>query len=562
MKTSPRITRASLIALALSACVQDVNVGDLDGARGDASPAPDSTAPRPDASAPDASAEASVDANAPDASAFDVIDASPDVPSRPDASWPDAIVADVGPVMPGVESAQTTLTGNLTRAVYASNDRTMFAWLAIGGRSERDLYAIDTMTGTANQLLSGASIETSTTAHPALGDRVVRYSTTRTVGTATGWVSVFFDTTTRREIVAGAPQDFGTPGFVHDNALYVAVSTAAEAAEDTPFGTRYRYRRQLRRYALDTGAMTGSYDLPWGFFDSFKIWQRQGSTLYLAPAWQCPIMPGASCGARIDPAPFVRVDLSTMTPSSISTLPSGAATVQGSSATELFVSRERALYARDAVASTERLLLAAPSEATESSTIQVAPDASRAIVATTLNVAGTVGRLRDLQLYFPATRAMVRLPTVLGDARASVDLSAGAELAQVVYRPDQTTELWFYVRSGVTATAQVVADFDARGALLRSRGFSLSVEAPGYQSDRSSIVKSPDGLREFLLQRDTASGFVHVLSAPTGSPESAFTAITTIAADHSALGAPANDRVTFLVRDPMRGFVQLFARGL
>jgi hypothetical protein len=157
---------------------------------------------------------------------------------------------------------------------------------------------------------------------------------------------------------------------------------------------------------------------------------------------------------------------------------------------------------------------------------------------------------------------MVALPRVLGDATASVDLAVGAELSQAVYREDATTELWFIVRSGLSAVAYVVADFDARGALVRSRGFSMAVQAPAYQSNRSSIVRSPDGAREFLLRRDMATGFVHVLSAATGSPEGAFAVITSVAADHTTLGAPANDRVTFLVRDPMRGFVQLFARGL
>lgn len=569
MKTSPRITSAALAAVALSACVQNVNIGDLDGSRQDGAPTPDTSTSSQDSATSQDSARADAVADAStivDASAFDTssdVQSSPDVQSLPDASWPDAIVADVGPVMPGVETARTMLTGNFTRTAYTTDDRTMFTWLSIGGRSERDLYSVDTMTGTANLLLAGVSLDSSSGAGAPLGDRVVRFSTTRTVAGMTGWVSVFFDTVTRREIVAGAPQDFGTPGFVYDNALYVAVSTASQPAEDTVFGTRYRYRRQLRRYALDSGAMTGSYDLPWGFFDSFKVLQRQGSTLYLAPDWQCPIMPGAPCGVRIDPAPFVRVDLSTMAVTNISTLPNGTSALNGSSGTELYVTRDRTLYARDAVTSAERVLLAAPSVATESTSIQLAPDGSRALVGTTVTMAGSVTRLRDLQWYFPATRTLVPLPRLLGDAVAGVDLAAGAELSQAVYRADQTTELWFYVRSGAaSATAQVVADFDARGALIRSRGFSMAVESPSYQSNRSSIVRSPDGLREFVLRRDTTTGFVHVFSAPTGSPESAFMAITTVAADHSVLGAPANDRATFLVRDPMRGFVQLFARGL
>lgn len=573
VKTNALITRASLLALALSACVQDVNVGALDGASADSATTNDAATPFDDRSSADRTAP---DANSPDANSPDVnsvdattidataaMDAMTAADSGADAApWPDAIIADVGPVMPGVETARTTLTGNLTQAVYSSNDRTMYAWLAIGGRTERDLYSIDTMTGAANLLVPSVRIDTNTGAHPTLGDRVIRYETTRTVGTSSGWVSVFFDSTTRREIVAGAPQDFGVPALVHNDSLYVAISTASQAAEDTPFGTRYRYRRQLRRYALDTGAMTGSYDLPWGYFDSFAIWQRQGATLYLAPAWQCPIMPGATCDARIEPAPFVRLDLSTMTPTSIATLPSSTSRLAGSSGTELYVSRDRALYARDAATSTERLLLAAPVDARESSTIDVAPDGSRAIVATTVTIPGSVGQLRDLQFYAPSTRAMVRLPTRLGDATSSVDLTVGAELSQVVYRPNLTTELWFIVRSGPSSYTWVVADLDARGTLVRSRGFSQSIDTPTYKSDRSSIVQSPDGLREFVLRREMATGFVQVYSAPTGSPDSAFTAITSIATDHSILGAPSNDRVTFLARDPMRGFVQLFARGL
>lgn len=558
MKTSPSILSAALATIALSACVQNVNIGELDGAQPDSASAPDA-ATSADASAPEASAP---DATMVDATAMDARDASVDGGSLADASWPDAIIADVGPVMPGVETARTTLDGNLSRAAYTSDDRTMFAWLSIGGRSERDLYAIDTMSGAANRLLSGVTLDSSSGGGAPLGDRIVRYSTPRMVAGINGWVSVLFDTVTRREVVAGAPQDYDIPALVHGDALYVAVSTAAEPAEDTPFGTRYRYRRQLRRYALDTGAMTGSYDLPWGFFDSFAIWQRQGSTLYLAPAWQCPIMPGASCAARIDPAPFVRIDLATMAVSSIATLPTGASTVRGSSGAELFVTRDRAVYVRDAGTAVERALLAAPSAATESAAVELSPDGSRVILGTTVTAAGMIGRLRDLQLYFPATRAMVAVPRVLGDATASVDLAVGGELSQAVYRADGTTELWFIVRSGASAVAYVVADFDARGALVRSRGFSMAVQAPAYRSTRSSIVRSPDGLREFLLRRDMTTGFVHVLSAATGSPEGAFAPITTVAADHSALGAPANDRVTFLVRDPMRGFVQLFARGL
>ncbi|MFO0561076.1 MAG: hypothetical protein U0269_23860 [Polyangiales bacterium] len=569
MKIKPLYAHGSLLAIALGACVQDVNVGALDGASTDSAAQTD-TMNSADRAAADAivAPDAGMDASAPDA--MSAIDASStdssatiDAMSTPDAApWPDAIIADVGPVMPGTETARTALTGNLTSAAYTSDDRTMFAWLAIGGRTERDLYSIDTITGAANLLLSSVRIDSNLGAQAPLGDRVVAFQALRTVGTSSGWVTVFFDATTRREIVAGAPQDFGVASLVHNGALYVALSTAAQPAEETPFGTRYRYRRQLRRYALDTGAMTGSYDLPWGYFDSFAIWQQQGSTLYLAPSWSCPVMPGATCDARIDPAPFIRIDLATMTPTSMPPLPSGAARASGSSGTELYVTRDRAIYARDAITSSERLLLAAPADARESASIQVAPDGSRAIIASTVTMAGMVGRLRDLQLYLPSSRAMVALPTRLGDASASVDLSAGAELSQVVFRRDQTTELWFIVRSGASTISWVVADLDARGTLVRSRGFSQSIESPVYQSNRSSIVRTPDGLREFVLRRDLATGFLQVNSAPTGSPESAFAPITSIATDHTLLGAPSNDRVTFLARDPMRGFVSLFARGL
>ncbi len=565
-----RIRHASLLLVtsALAACVQDVNLGALDGAPTDSRTTTDAPVPTDSAVANDGVSrdDASTDAleidTGIDASTSDVTAMTPDVPSRPDASWPDAIVADAPPVMPGVETARTMLTGNLTRPAYTSDDRTMFAWLAIGGRSERDLYSIDTITGTANLLLPSVTIDTNTIQEPPLGDRVIRFSTPRMVGAANGWVSVFFDTVNRREIVAGLPQDFRTPGLVHDGSLYVAVSTAAERAEDTLFGTRYRYRRQLRRYALDSGAMTGSYELPWGFFDSFAIWQQQGATLYLAPAWQCPVMPGAPCTARIDPAPFIRVNLATMTATPISTLPTAPATFAGASGTELFFTQSRELRARDAMTGADRVLLAAPSNPLESNSIQVAPDGSRALVGETVTTPGMVGRLRELRLYLASTRMLVRLPSVLGDATASVDLATGAELSQAVFRNDRTTELWFIVRGSASSYSWVVADFDASGGLVRSRGFSQTTESPSYQSNRSSILRSPDGLREFVLRREVATGFVRVYSAPTGSPNSAFVAITSIAADHSALGAPSNDRVTFLVRDPARGFVQLFARGL